>query len=82
MDYANRKPKQNKRKPSKKKGSSKKTQRGAKPVHDRQPVPWAIVIIAVAIIAGFVYFLVSISGKSEEQANQPEVQAPPADLLP
>ncbi|KTG24608.1 cell division protein FtsN [Idiomarina sp. WRN-38] len=82
MDYANRKPKQNKRKPSKKKGSNKKTQRGAKPVSDRQPVPWAIVIIAVAIIAGFVYFLVSISGKSEEQANQPEVQAPPADLLP
>ena len=81
MDYANRKPKSPKRKPTKKKGNNKKQQRGAKPVTDRKPVPWFVVVIAVGLIALFTYILVQISGKSE-QTEQPQVQPPPADLLP
>lgn len=81
MDYANRKPKSPKRKPNKKKGSTKKQQRGAKPVADRKPVPWFVVMIAVGLIALFTYTLVQINGKSEEVVT-PEEQSPPADLLP
>lgn len=72
MDYANR------GRPPQKKGK-KSTSKGRKPAGKKAgaPVPWGIVIIACLVVAGFVWFLASISGKSDEPAITTE-QAVPA----
>ena len=83
MDYANRKPKK-KPSPKAKKATAKRPKtRGAERLNrGEKQVPWLIVIVAILLIAAFTYGLVTISGNSDKQADNPVIQPPPKDLLP
>jgi cell division protein FtsN len=77
MDYANRK------------RPAKRTPQKKKPAPVKKPVPWLVVLIAVALVGGFVWMLKSIAGKGDSAAQQrqvaPEISAtaqPPAEPLP
>ena len=80
MDYANRKPKP-KKKPGKSGTQRGKSNRGAAPKQTRQ-VPWLAVVIVIALIAFFVYGLITIKGDGDnpEQTQPADTQA--VDDLP
>jgi|SRR5690554_1127939 len=59
MDYANRK------RPAKRTPPNKKARKPSKPA-----VSWWVVLLALVLVSGFVWFLVSISGKSEQLQPQ------------
>ena len=69
MDYANRK-RPPKRTPPKK--SSRASKAPSKPA-----VSWWVVLLAVVLVGGFVWFLMSIAGKS---AQQPQLQTQPLNV--
>lgn len=80
MDYANRKPK-----PKKKSGKSTsqrgKSTRGAAPKQTKQ-VPWVAVVIVIALIAAFVYGLITIKGDGDNSALAEQDNAQAVDDLP
>ncbi len=77
MDYANRK------------RPAKRTNRKKKPAPVKQPVPWLVVFVAIALVGGFVWLLMTISGKgddsmpaSQTQSVTPQVKETPKETLP
>ena len=70
MDYANRK------RPPKRTPPKKQSKKTAKPA-----VSWWVVLLAVALVAGFVWFLVTISGKSNQTDPAPVVTDVPEKQL-
>lgn len=84
MDYANRG-----RPPQKKKGgrkpAGKKTGRPSRKGNEHVRVPWSVVILAVVLVAGFAWFLISINGQADETPTPQSVVEQPvsnADKLP
>lgn len=77
MDYANR------GRPPQKKGK-KSAPKGRKPAGKKSTasVPWGLIIIAGLVVAGFVWFLATISGKSETPPAVIEDSAPVVEAQP
>ncbi|HAR56268.1 MAG TPA: cell division protein FtsN [Idiomarina baltica] len=80
MDYANRKPK-----PKKKSGKSsgqrgKPSARGAAAKQPKQ-VPWVAIVLVLALMAAFIYGLLSINGDGDKLPAKPTDQQA-ADELP
>lgn len=76
MDYANRS-RPPKKKPTAQKKTTKQTKRGASRQRNQKPVPWLVVAVAVALVAGLGWFLTSINGASEQGSTTP----PPAAVI-
>ncbi|RUO76677.1 SPOR domain-containing protein [Pseudidiomarina taiwanensis] len=72
MDYANRGRPPQKKKPQKKRTSKSRAKAPARPA-----VPWWLVILAIVLVVALVLGLRFISGKGEQQAQQPSAQPLP-----
>ncbi|RUO79923.1 cell division protein FtsN [Idiomarina tyrosinivorans] len=80
MDYANRGRPQRPKKP--KKGAKSNAKKASVA---RRPVPWLIVLLAIALIALFSYFLISINGEGDKHpatVTPPAAQTKPQQQLP